>query len=486
MKIFAVLLIAGLACVAGAKTVYVDNVKGADSNPGTSDRPFASIKRGLNVLATSDRMEVVNNPGRPYTLPYPGPTGESYQIKAGGTPQSPLVINGNGAVISGLAVIPAEKWQPVTAKVYKLPFWPMSNLYRTDKRFDYWNPRLKIWFVDGNSIPNTMSRDEMEKTPNSMWWSRAEKAVYFRLPEDRKIEDLKIELPANSGFYTEADHCRIENFISIFSWNDGFDTSSSPRNTLYKNCIAVDNCGQGFSCHGESLAVYEDCIAIRNGSSGACNAHNSQASYIRCIFADNVFEAGVFNYDTANSRLYDCLIVDSHPDEQIWAHGNGSFMFSNCVIKTPDDKHPVLYARNGTITMVRCTVSGGQYFNTIPPGGLSTIVLTECLIGNMKDYLFDLIPAQYRLSKNIYFNIPQFRIGKQTFPAAEFAKYQTTGKTDIGSTYRASLPVNNPRTGIPDAVKTAAMRIGAVLPESVWSQYEKYKNVRTTPTGLIF
>lgn len=471
---------------ANAATYYVDNMKGADSNDGSKEKPFASIERGIAALAASDRLEVAANPGRPYTRPYPGVNGLSYTVNAGGSIEKPLVINGNGAVLSGLAVVPAEKWKKISEQVYALPFWPMSNLYKTDKRFDYWNPALKIWFVDGVNASNALSRTEMEKNPGNFWWSRAEKTVYFHLPEGKKLEELKVELPANSGFQTNGDHCLIENFTFIFSWNDGFDTGGLPRNTVYKNCVAIDNCGQAFSCHGESFAIYEDCVAIRCGSAGSCNAHNSQASYIRCIFADNVFEAGVFNYDTAMSRFYDSLIIDNRPEAQIWGHSGGGFLFSNCVIKSPDAKLPVMFLRNGAVTMVRCTVMGGQYFNLLQKDSLAAIKLDECLIGDMKDFLFDLRPAQYKLNRNIYFNISNFKLNGRTFPATDFPVYQTAGGCDRESAYYKNIQINR-TTGVPDAVRPKPdIRIGAILPGSVWAQYEKYRNVRTAPSGIIF
>ena len=78
-----------------AATYYVDNVKGKDSNDGSKERPVASIEKGLTLLKKSDRLEVAPNNGKPYRRPYPGTYGKSYGVYHGGTPENPMVINGN-------------------------------------------------------------------------------------------------------------------------------------------------------------------------------------------------------------------------------------------------------------------------------------------------------------------------------------------------------------------------------------------------------
>ena len=131
----------------GAATYYVDNVKGKDSNDGSKEHPVASIEKGLSLLKKSDRLEVMPNNGKPYRRPYPGTYGKSYSVGVGGTAEKPMVINGNGAVISGLSVIPLNVWKKCDNGLFKMPFWPMSNVYRTYKKQDYWLPEAKIFFV---------------------------------------------------------------------------------------------------------------------------------------------------------------------------------------------------------------------------------------------------------------------------------------------------------------------------------------------------
>ena len=144
-----------------AKTVYVDNVKGKDSNPGTKELPVASVDKGLTLLKVSDCMEVINT-GKPYQRSYPGGTGRTLAVGQGGTLEKPMVINGNGAVVTGLSVIPAEKWKK-EGDFYTLFFYPMSNQYKLNKKANYWLDRTRIWWVDGKAAPNCKSLEELQK-----------------------------------------------------------------------------------------------------------------------------------------------------------------------------------------------------------------------------------------------------------------------------------------------------------------------------------
>lgn len=169
-----------------AATVHVDNVKGDDANDGSAERPVASIERGLALLKRSDRLEVAPNGGKPYRRPYPGAVGRSLDIRLGGTAEQPMVIDGNGAVISGLSAVPADRWKEAGNGVYELPFWPMSNMYKHYAKQDYWLPESRIFFVDGKAAANCLTRAEMEKTPGGFWWSRRQRKLFFRPPEGKR------------------------------------------------------------------------------------------------------------------------------------------------------------------------------------------------------------------------------------------------------------------------------------------------------------
>jgi hypothetical protein len=468
-----------------AKTVYVDNVKGKDGNPGTKALPVASIEKGLALLTVSDSMEVINT-GKPYQRPYPGGTGRTLAVNHGGTLEKPMIINGNGAVVTGLSVIPAAKWKK-DGEFYSLFFYPMSNQYKLNRKANYWLDRTRIWWVDGKAAPNCKSREELQKTPGGFWWNKAEKKVLFHLPSGRKLADLKIELPANSGFSFHAPHVIIKNFYVTHSWNDGFDSSGSNYKGIYKNCVAVENCGQGFSCHGTGQTYYEDCAAIRCASSGSCDVHWSISRYNRCIFYDNTYEAGVYTVDEGLHSYSDCIIAANNPSEQIWQKGASAQHFSNCLILGTPGKH-VLLMEIGTVTFRNCTIRGGKGLCRVPGGGNGQLFIDSCVIRDMEEYAYSTPGTAHNRTKtrgNLYIGNPGIlhngKLYKEAnwndFPALQ-KRLERTSRIIDGKTAPEGLKLKN-RYGTP-------IIPGAQLPQSVLKRFEQLKKINVSLAGVTF
>ena len=475
----------------GAATIYVDNVKGNDSNDGSQAKPVASIEKGLSLLKKSDRLEVAPNNGKPYRRPYPGTYGKSYSVKFGGTAEKPMVINGNGAVISGLSVIPQKVWSKCPDGLYKMPFWPMSNMYRIYKKQDYWLPEAKIFFVDGKRQKNCLSKDELKKTPGAFWWSRSEKSLYYNPPAGKTLADLRIELPSNSGFYVVADHVRVENFVMILSFNDGFDTNGRPRQVMFRNCVAVDNCGQAFSCHHTGTVSYEDCVAVRCASSGACDVHYSNSNYNRCVFVDNVFEAGVFAANFSAHTYSDCIIANNRPFEQVWQHQNSRMFFDNCIISGCSDSNALVTLRHGSLSFLQCTLVNASSLNfNGPSDNRGSIQLENCVVANMSRHLIS-IPqgkeSSFRLAGNVFCGKYGIRVGTKVLKPGE-----KSGKFETNCVWSSEAPAGRLKAEIkkyqrlPGTTFGEKRSCGARLPESVWAMYEKYRHAQTSTEGLSF
>ena len=486
MKFFLLQIIALLfTATLFAKTVYVDNVKGNDANPGSKEQPVATIQKGLSLLKTSDSLEVINT-GKPYQRPYPGLNAPAYTVSAGGTLENPVVINGNGAVVTGLAVIPENKWKK-DGDFYSLPFWPMSNLYKIAKEQNYWLDKPQIWWVDGKAAPNCKNQEELSKTPGGFWWNKAEKKVLFHLPAGKKLSDLKIELPANSGFYIQSSHAIVKNFYVTHSVNDGFDTAGTNYIATYKNCVAVDNCGQGFSCHGTGRTYFEDCAAIRCASSGTCDVHWSASHYNRCIFYQNAYEAGVYTVDEGLHSYSDCIIANNEPFEQIWQISNSAQHFSNCLILGTPGKD-ILKMQHGIVTFRRCTILGGNGFCRVPSSGSGQIAIDSCVISGMEKYLFVLngsAMTRTLLRGNLYLNNKGISVDGKVYQESNWKEFLEAAKRREkdslfldGKTAPENLKLKN-RYGTP-------VIPGAKLPESVLKRFEEIKKIKATPAGISF
>ena len=480
-------LLAGTLLTA-APTLYVDNLKGSDANDGSREKPLASIERACKLVKTGGRIEVADT-GTPYSLPYGGPGKErGLRLLTGGTADSPLVVEGNGAVVSGLAVIPAEAWSKEADGVYSLPFDPMSNFFRRDMSKNYWLPGTQIWFVDGKAAPNLLDRETLEKTPNGFWWNKKERKVLYRLPEGKQLSDLKIELPANYGFYIHRDHTVVRNFTVMFSWNDGFDAAETPKNAMYLNCLAYNNCGQGMSIHDASSVYYQDCGAVNCASSAVCNVGQSSGVYKRCVLIDSTFEAAVFLNNDSSALFEECLIADAEPAELVWQRGRSKITFSNCVL-IGNGKNNLAMLEAGALSFFGCTMRNGTGFLSLEPrSATGSLSVEKSLLRGFARYYVKLPdqPAALRvnLAGNRYApNAGHWYKGKSevpgTSPALTALKLDRDSKTEE---FQLSGRKSSENPGAPGR---RSQRIGAQLPEPVWQIYDRLKNYQATPAGIV-
>ena len=478
LKKFVAALFAGVLSLNAAVTIYVDNVKGNDRNPGTQDKPVMSISRGLALLRgkTSGKMEVINT-GKVYREGYPGVNGRAFSVRVSGTENDPVVINGNGAVFSGLAKIPAAKWTCDSANIYSLPFWPMSNMMKSYKKENYWHDGTQIWFLDGKPAKNCHDAAELQQNPGGFWWDKANKVVRFHLPAGKTMEQVEIMLPSNEGFYVHGDHVIIKNFFITHSRNDGFDSDSIPRkNVRYINCVSIDNCGQGMSCHGGET-FYENCVAIRCSSTGICNVGNNRAFYKNCLIIDNCFESGVAVVGTGTHTFENCIISGNTPFEQIVQSGKCQAIFKNCLIETsPQDTNPVAKVGNGILTLQNCTVRGGKKLVTVSHSGTGVMELFNCIVSGQSKYTYRLngkAVERCRIGENVYVASPGFLLADKKANKGNYAK--------IAAFDKGSVFVDTESD--PAVAKTGA---GAKIPAEMVEMYNKFKKCRATVDGVVF
>ncbi|OGV38358.1 MAG: hypothetical protein A2020_08245 [Lentisphaerae bacterium GWF2_45_14] len=375
--------------------------------------------------------------------------------------------------------------------MYSVFFYPMSNMYKGVKKDNFWFDETQIWWVDGKAAGNCKSMEELEKTPGAFWWNKAEKKVIFHLPKDVKMELLRIEIPCNSGIYIHKDHALVKDLKIIFSWNDGFDIAADPKNVVYKNCIAYNNCGQGFSCHGTGNAYYEDCAAIRCASSGSCDVHWSNSTYKRCIFVNNTYEAGVYATDESIHNYDDCLVVGNRPFEQIWQLSHAKMNFSNCVIIGRADSLAILKLANGSVCFKNCTIADAAFICTVEPSSSGSLTIESCVLARCKDFFLN-IPGNFKdrlyLRGNLYINGPGNVFDKRLYGESEWTEYLKLG-AEANSQWKNIDLVGPLKTELPDMVKLKGRHgeasVGATLPKEVWEKYFKLLKEIPTPAGII-
>ncbi len=492
-------LLGVLACAlsvsASGATIYVNNLTGDDTLDGLSatvagdSGPVASIERAFALVKTSDRVEIANT-GVPYQRSYPGVRGSSLVPAAGGTAEQMLVVNGNAAVMSGLAVIPEDAWTAEDGLLF-LPFWPMSNQFKGYTQIDHWLDDTHIWWVDGKLAPNAHSMAELRATPGAFWWDRTNKRVLFHKPGDVPLADLRVEIPANMGIYVHHDYTLVQDLVMMFSWNDGFDIAGAPKGVVFRRCISYHNCGQGFSCHGTGSALYDECAAVNCASSGVCDVDWSNSIYRRCVFLTNTFEAGVYAHMESIHTFQDCLIVRNAPFEQIWQRGNSKMNFQNCVVVGRPGTSLVSLA-SGSVAFQNCTLLDAEQVAVLPESGGGRITMEHCLVARMNASVLTLpVSALARLSLagNAYVGVPGHCVADAVYDARNWADLQDTHlekgsfwpeialSGELGAT--PSTPLET--VGAGDRTRP----VGAKLPEPVWALYAWLQAHQPTPAGLV-
>ena len=112
-----------------------------------------------------------------------------------------MVIDGNGAVISGLSAVPADRWKEAGNGVYELPFWPMSNMYKHYAKQDYWLPESRIFFVDGKAAANLTVSPSL----------RHSKATYFSQLSTGNITEFPCPVSTNgSAVFRQTEKSSME------------------------------------------------------------------------------------------------------------------------------------------------------------------------------------------------------------------------------------------------------------------------------------
>ncbi len=500
------LLAALLLCPARARArekpeppriLYVNNLRGSDKFNGLAPEPqgdgtsgpFASIRQAFDSVRTSDRIEIANT-GKPYR-------GNNYLRRAGGTAERPLVINGNGATISGLDQVPKEKWKRVRDNIVATPFWPMSNYLKGYSPIQHWIGTPQIWWLDGRPAPNCTSEAELNQTPGGFYWNKPKRELWVHLPAGRTLDQVKIEIPVHGTcICVNTDFVTVKNLRGMLSWNDGFDAHGQGKNIVYQNCIATDNCGQGFSVHDTNVVLYEDCLAERNASSGSCDVNDSQSTYRRCVFVNNSFEAGVYATEQSTHTYQDCLIFGNAPFEQIWQRGRSTMNFINCVIigRKGSDRG-ILSMQNGSVYFRQCTISDAAFLGRLDVKRSGRLTVFNCILTRFtKPFLSIPSPAPNRVvfAYNVFFDSPGIAFGGQTFGRENWREFPKAGKLGKNSVWLdpgltgplgVDIPKGSPllkrgrRHGRPT-------RAGALLPASVWALYARTRGEYPTPGGI--
>ncbi|OGV69389.1 MAG: hypothetical protein A2283_22285 [Lentisphaerae bacterium RIFOXYA12_FULL_48_11] len=479
------------------RVLYVNNITGNDifdglkpapANDGKTG-PFATIGKAFASVCTSDRIEI-SNTGKPYK-------GGNTLVAAGGTAEKPLVINGNGALISGLDLIPREKWATARNGIVATDFWPMSNMLKSYEPIQHWIGSPQIWWLDGKPAPNCTSEEQLNSTSGGFYWNKPVRQLWVHLPEGKTLDDVVIQVPVHStAICINTDFVTVKSLRSMFSWNDGFDTHGRGKNIVFQHCIATDNCGQGFSVHDTNIALYEDCLAERNASSGSCDVNECHSVYRRCVFVNNTFEAGVYANENSQHTFENCLITGNQPFEQVWQRHSSRMNFINCIIAgNPRNPKGLVSLEHGTLYFRECTFADAAFVCQLSGMELGSLSIVRSIMTRCTEPFLAIPVAmtnRVKLVNNVYFAGAGVKFGDRIFGKPDWAEYQKLSGLDLDSRWEdpqlggeLNINMQSDSSVLAQHRKNSRMSIGAVLPDSVWELYRKTRGDVATPGGII-
>lgn len=333
---------------------YVDNVRGSDRDgDGSVESPFRTLTHAQEQLRTSDTLHIVAN-----EVPY----NEILRPPVGGTPEAPLIIEGNGAVINRLTHYGPDEWTDEGDGVWRMLL--RNNAHVMD---GHWSG-FDLVFFDGEPGINAHSRDELQ--PNGYFlfkqrqkiddeWHPLHNQLFIKLPEGRTPADIKVETNGvDSNVFIERPHTIVRHLHSTRSTMDGFGTGS--RNTpgiVFENISSSYNMDQGISHHGSHVVV-RDSHFFKNTGGGIVDVYAEvKVHYINCLVEDDLFRGGV---ELLNGEfiLENCIIRNNLAKAMTINRG-ANVTLRNCIfIGTDDGKASGLSIWEGDVMIENCTFVG--------------------------------------------------------------------------------------------------------------------------------
>ncbi|HEY3378632.1 MAG TPA: right-handed parallel beta-helix repeat-containing protein [Armatimonadota bacterium] len=323
-----------------ARTVYVDNVTGADTNNGLSavregdgkTGPVATIMQAVRLAGVGASIAIANT-GTPYR--------ESVSIQGfkKGRAATPLVIEGNGATVTGLVAVPAARWIHLRDDIYwfenKLPDgkygdMPNSNWLGFLKHQGWFTePQApKIFFLDGVAAAHVTKLDEIPQGGFFYDTQATPRRLYFRLPVNKTLDQVKIDMPLNTGVYVSDDYVVVRNLASSYSQDDGF-SGFWGIGVVFENINGSNNCDQGYSMHGTSTSIVDGGLFEHNGGAGIVDVMSCMSIFRNVVVRDNMI-GGVLFQGHAHSML-GCRVYGNR-DNQIMVGQNATASFTNCLV----------------------------------------------------------------------------------------------------------------------------------------------------------
>lgn len=332
-----------------ARTFYVDGTGGDDAHDGlTAATPWKTLAQATKHLKAGDTLSIA-----------PGTYYESLLFHASGTPTHPIVVQGNGAVISGRRPVPADSWQALPGGLFLSPnaiYSPVNRPHVLDR--------------DGQRIDIPQAEPASLKPGQAMW--TADGIIYRPTPGKTPQQDNL------SGFYlisgcviSNRSYITVHNLVCENFANDGFNVHGNCRGLLFHNITARHNGDDGFSVHEDVQSTVHG-GHFHHNNFGIQDINISRSSYCGLLVEDNRivgadFSGGFHALEDSLVRrnaLAQIRLSSSHAEHLgLRRHApllNGTAFLRNVLVSEGAGQAVVLGA-NSQLTAIACTFLNTDY-----------------------------------------------------------------------------------------------------------------------------
>ena len=252
---------------------HVNNQTGSDAADGLSpEKAFATLARATKELRAGDVLVIA--PGKTY--------GESLVLKRGGTADRPIVIHGNGAIVSGLTPIPKDAWIDKG-----------NGLFLSANKSCWGALRPRVFLGEDRMLSVVCGhyknvKPESLKPMEAIWNGEG---IWFRAEAGKSAADYDLRgtyaTGGHSGVMIEScDYITIEGVTAQCFPNDGFNVHGSCHGLIFRNIVSRWNGDDGFSVHEDVQAnVYH--ANLHHNDFGIQDINASQTSFFGCTIVSN-------------------------------------------------------------------------------------------------------------------------------------------------------------------------------------------------------
>jgi len=405
--------------IAAAMYLVIEHLHAADMIIDPNGGAYRTIQSAITAAQAGDRIVLSSKQTYRERLLFNNKKG---------TPEKPIIIEGNGACIDGSDSLVPEEWIEVKPRIFR-----STKLPERLKFNGVAGMIMRYYFLFGTDM---VRMDRISKGPQPKFkavedlkedewcYADSEKAFYIRISEKRKLEDVRVPVrDCGVAFRGSCENLVIRKLRATHVWNDGFNIHGYSRNILFENIEAIECGDDGISAHDDCQIIVKGLTSAGNAT-GFCHVGRSKSDSSNVQLIDNL-AYGVFVVDESEHKLINCVIKGSK-GISLRALNGADIHMQNIVLLGEADSE-------GSVSIEKSKLDGQGIFSWNQKwsiGESSSCVLIDSVISTKK---FDVDEkAAFKSDKNIW-SIGAITFNKQKFVPDRFAEYQKASGQDAGS-----------------------------------------------------